>query len=95
MTPSAPSLAMIGEVRQLAVDRGVVELEVAGVDDDADRRPQGEAHRVRDGVSNPEGDDPERSNLELVARLERNERVVVELVVLDLVPEEAPGEGQA
>ena len=42
------------EVGQLAVDRGVVELEVAGVDDRPDRRPQGDAHRVRDGVADPE-----------------------------------------
>ena len=42
------------EVGQLAVDRGVVELEVAGVDDRPDRRPQGDAHRVRDRVADPE-----------------------------------------
>ena len=80
------------EVGQLAVDRGVVELEVAGVDDDADRRPEGDAHRVGDRVADPERDDAERPDLELVARLEREHRVVVELVLLDLVAEQAAGE---
>ena len=50
-------LAELGEdreVRQLAVDRRVVELEVAGVDDDADRRPEGDPHRVGDRVTDPE-----------------------------------------
>ena len=70
----------------------MVELEVAGVDDDADRRPEGDAHRVGDRVADPERDDPERPDLELVARLERDHRVVVELVLLDLVAEQAAGE---
>ena len=82
------------EVRELAVDRGVVELEVAGVDDHADRRPEGDPHRVRDRVADPERDDAERPDLELVARLEGEERVVVELVLLDLVAEEPAGEGR-
>ena len=40
------------------------------------------------------GIDVERPDLELVARLEREERVVVELVLLDLVAEQAAGEGR-
>ena len=80
------------EVGQLAVDRGVVELEVAGVDDRADRRPQGDAHRVRDRVADPERHDVEGADVDLVARLERDQRVVVELVLLDLVAEEAAGQ---
>ena len=82
------------EVGQLAVDRGVVELEVAGVDDDAGRRPEGDAHRVRDRVADPERDDAERADLDLVAGLEGEDRVVVELVLLDLVAEQAAGEGR-
>ena len=90
-------LAELGEdveVGQLAVDRGVVELEVAGVDDGPDRRPQGDAHRVRDRVADPERDDRERPDRDLVARLEGEERVVVELVLLDLVAEQAAGQGR-
>ena len=81
------------EVGQLAVDRGVVELEVAGVDDRSDRRAQGDAHRVGDRVADPERDDVERPDVDLVAGLEGEERVVVELVLLDLVAEEAAGQG--
>ena len=94
MTPSWPRRARIGEVGQLAVDRGVVELEVAGVDDRPDRRAQGDAHRVRDGVADPERHDVERADVELVARIERDQRVVVELVLLDLVAEQAAGQGR-
>ena len=70
----------------------MVELEVAGVDDGADRRPEGDAHRVRDGVADAERDDAERADVDLVARVEREDRVVVELVLLDLVAEEAAGQ---
>ena len=38
------------------------------------------------------GDDRERADRELVARLERDQRVVVELVLLDLVAQEAARE---
>ena len=92
MTPSAPSLARIAKSDSLPSTGRVVELEVAGVDDDADRRPEGDPHRVRDRVADPERDDAERPDLELVAGLEREERVVVELVLLDLVAEQAAGE---
>ena len=81
------------EVGQLAVHRGVVELEVAGVDDGADRRAQGDAHRVRDGVADPERDRGERPDLQLVARLHGDQRVVVELVLLDLVAQQAARQG--
>ena len=80
------------EVAQLAVDRGVVELEVAGVDDGPDRGPERDAHRVRDRVADPERDDRERADRQLVARLEREQRVVVELVLLDLVAQQAARE---
>ena len=82
-----------GEVGQLAIDRRVVELEVAGVDDRPDRRPEGDAHRVRDRVADPERHDVERADVDLVARLHRDERVVVELVLLDLVAEQAARQG--
>ena len=88
-------LAELGEdveVGQLAVDRGVVELEVTGVNDDPDRGPQGDPHRVGDRVADPERDDRERPDRDLIARLERQERIVVELVLLDLVAEQAAGE---
>ena len=94
MTPSAPSLARIAKSDSLPSTGRVVELEVAGVDDDADRRPEGDPHRVGDRVADPERDDAERPDLDLVAGLEGKDRVVVELVLLDLVAEEAAGEGR-
>ena len=63
------------------------------MDDRPDRRAQGDAHRVRDRVADPERHDVERPDVELVAGVERHERVVVELVLLDLVAEEAAGQG--
>jgi hypothetical protein len=74
------------EVRQLAVDRGVVELEVAGVDDHAAGRPQGDPHRVRDRVADPERDDAERPDLELVAGLEGQSGLLWSLCSLILLP---------
>ena len=82
------------EVGQLAVDRCVVELEVAGVDDRPDRGPQGDPHRVRDRVTDPERHDVERADVDLVAWLEGDQRVVVELVLLDLVAEQAARQGR-
>src|SRR6266511_5019635 len=80
------------EVGQLAVHGCVVELEVAGVDNRAHRRPQGKSHRVRNRMADPEGEDAERPDLELVPRLHGYQRVVVELVLPDLVAQEAAGE---
>jgi len=84
-------LAQLGEdveVREPAVDGRVVELEVAGVHDGADRRPEGDPHRVGDRMPDPERDDGERPDRDLVPGLEPDERVVVELVFLDLVAQE-------
>ena len=80
------------EVGQLAVDRRVVELEVAGMHDDPDRCPQGDAHRVRDRVPDAERHDGERADRHLVAGLQGVERIVVELVLLDLVAQQAAGQ---
>ena len=89
-------LAELGEdreVRQLAVDRGVVELEVAGVDDrsrpaSGGRCPSRPGSSGRPGtattVNGPIWTSSPGSSGE--------ERVVVELVLLDLVAEEAAGE---
>ena len=48
-------------VDALAVDRGLVDLEVAGVDDDAVRRLDGQRDAVRDAVGDPKKLDGERS----------------------------------
>ena len=56
-------------------------------------RAQGDAHRVRDRVPDPERHGRERPDRQLVARLHRDQRVVVELVLLDLVAQQAAREG--
>ena len=81
------------EVGQLAVDRRVVELEVAGVDDRPDRRPQGDAHRVRDRVADPERRSTWNGPMSISSPgSSAMQRVVVELVLLDLVAEQAAGQ---
>ena len=92
--PLCAELRQQSEVRCLAVGRGLVELEVAGVDHRADRGVDGVSHRIGDRVADPERDDPERSELELVARVERKERVRLEPVLLQLVAQEAAREGR-
>ena len=76
------------EVGALAVHRGLVELEVAGMDDVADGRPEADAHRVGDGVADAEGGRVEVAQLHRLAGLQRQQRVVAELVLLDLVAQQ-------
>ncbi len=78
-----------GEIRAAAVDRRMVELEVAGSHDSAHRCVERHAHRVRDRMADAERLDPEGPDLELVAGIEGQERVVVELVLLDLDAQQA------
>ena len=77
------------EVGELAVDRGVIELEVAGVDDISEGRPDAQAHGIGDGVTDAEGPDVEVPQLDGVPRLQRQERVVAELVLLELVAQQS------
>ena len=55
-------------------------------------RPEGDAHRVRDRMADAERHDVERPDVDLVARVERKHRIVVELVLLDLVAEQPAGQ---
>ena len=93
MTPSAPSLARIAKSDSLPSTGVWSNLKSPVWTIDADRRPQGDAHRVGDRVADRgTRRRRERPDLELVAGLEREQRVVVELVLLDLVAEQAAGE---
>ena len=83
-----------GEVGPPAVDRRVVELEVARRDDRPDRCMERDPHRVRDRVADPERLHAERPDLEVVARIQGQERVVVELVLLDLDAQQAARQGR-
>jgi len=82
------------EVDQLAVDRGLIELEVTGVHDVAERCADTQTHSVGDGVSDTEGRDIEVTQLDCLARVQCLERIVAELVLLDLVADEAARQGR-
>ncbi len=69
-------LPQLGEpviVGMLAVDRARVQLEVSGVDDGADRAPDGEPDAVHDRVGDAERLHGETAQLEPLARAERPE----------------------
>ena len=56
-----PKLVELGVVGFAAVDRGFVELEVAGVDDQTGRRGDAESDRVRNAVADAERFDRENA----------------------------------
>ena len=68
----------LGVVGLFAVNRRVVELVVAAVDDDPVRRVDAEADAVRDAVGDVIAFDLERADLKIVARLEDVDRRLVE-----------------
>ena len=85
-----------GEVCVLAEQRGVVNLEVAGVDDGAERGLDDEAGGVRDGVGDGEELHGEGANIDDVAGLDDVELgAVEEAVFLQLHLDEAAGELEA
>ena len=57
-------------------------------------RADAQAHGVGDGVADAEGRDVEVAQLDGLARVERLERVVAELVLLDLVAQQAARQGR-
>ena len=88
-----PPLGDEAQVGPRPVRRGVVELEVAGVDDRAAGVADGEPHAARNGVVDPERGDPERADRELDARLDHVEPGgAQELVLLQLAGDQADGQ---
>ena len=67
-TPCEPSSREAVDVEVLAVDRRLIDLEVAGVDDDADRRVDRQRHAVRHAVRDADELDRERADRHAVAR---------------------------
>ena len=68
------ALAVIGQrvqVEQLVVGGRGVHLEIAGVDDDAERRGNGQRHRAHDGVRDVDELDLEWADLHDLLRLDR------------------------
>ena len=84
------------KVEVLTVDRGLVDLEVTRVDDDADRRGDGEGHAIRHAVRDSNEFDRQRADRDRVARADRLEAVGhVELVLLEFRFEERQCHGGA
>ena len=76
------------EVELLAVDRGLVDLEVAGVDEHAERRVDGEPDAVRHAVRDAQELDLEGADLDDVLRPDGPEGVVGEIVFVEFGADE-------
>ncbi len=74
-TPSDPSSRESVDVEMFAVDGRLVDLEIAGVDDDADRRVNRQRDAVGDAVRHADELDLERPDPHAIAWLDRNERM--------------------
>jgi hypothetical protein len=59
------------QIEQLVVGGGGVDLEIAGVDDDAERRGDGQRDGADDGVRDVDELDLERADLQYLLRLDR------------------------
>ena len=90
------AIADLGDEAQVgapAIGRGVVELEVAGVDDRPHRRLDRVANPIGDRVADPERRDPEGPDDELMPRLHHVERGRFEqLVLAELALDESLGQ---
>jgi hypothetical protein len=78
-------LAEVGEgleIEGVAVGRGEIDLEVAGVDDDADGGVDGEGDAVDEGVRDADGEDREDAEVEAAAGEDLDELGVVEEAML-------------
>ena len=95
VTPCFAVVREAGEVGRLRVDRRVIDLEVAGVDDRAGGRRDREAEGVDDRVRDADGLDAERADLHDVARHDRAQLDVVDAELLELVGDEAEGQRHA
>ena len=79
-----------------AGQRGVVDLEVAGLDDGAGRAVDGESYRVRDGVVHMDGLHGEAAQLELLAGGDLHELgLACQAELFQLIADEAAGQAGA
>ena len=88
-----PLLAQLGEPRQvdhLPLNRGVVDLEVAGVDDDAHRGGDGKGHRIGDRMVDMDCLDGEGPQLDDVPRHKLHEFCLAGQAVLLQLPVDQP-----
>ena len=93
------ALAVIGQrvqVEQLVIGGGGIHLEIAGVDDDAERRGDGQRHGADDGVGDVDELDLERADFDDLLRLDLDEaRLVLELVLFQAALHQRQREGGA
>src|SRR5947209_13003413 len=80
------------DVGRLRIDRRVIDLEVAGVNDDAVRRSDREADGVDDRMRDANRLDAKRSGIDDVARHEPAKLDVVDAEFIELVADEAEGQ---
>ena len=79
-------LSQAGEVRALAVDRGLIELEVAGVDNRPEWSGDCQGHSIDDAVGHVDPFERERTDLPGLARAKLVQlRVVEQRVFAELV----------
>ena len=83
------------EVRHLAVNRRVVELEVARVHDHADRRLDGESDGIRNRVVDADEADAEAADVDDVALHDRMQVARVDAVLLETALEDAERQARA
>ena len=72
-TPFRAELREAMDVEMLAVERRLIDLEVAGVDDDAERRVNRQRHAVGHAVRDADELDRERADRDPIARSYRHE----------------------
>ena len=80
----AAELGEAVDVEVLAVERRLIDLEVAGVDDDAGRRVDRERDAVRNAVRDADELDLERSDRDAVVRPDGDQLAAVDAVLLEL-----------
>ncbi len=79
------ALAVLGkrvQIERLVVERREIDLEVAGVDHDADRRLDRQGHAIHQRMSHPDRLDGERADGELFLGRDLDERGLVEQMML-------------
>ena len=82
-----------GQVGDAAGQRGVVDLEVTGLDDGACRAVDGKGHRIRDGVVHMDGFHRKAAQLELLLGGDLHELgLACQAELFQLVPDEAAGQ---
>ncbi len=80
---AAPAkFGQLGKIGRLAIDRRVIEFEIAGVDDQSGRGRDADAHAIGNGVRHAEEFQPERAEVQPAARFDRLQARLIEHLVI-------------